>query len=295
MHRLAWKIPSMLLVQKTLFDSALLNIRHAVARPSSSPCSEIMHGLADVLLLPIAGTFAKHDSPRQHVIANANHGLFFGFGKPYRISFPDDRGDESLVLRFSDDALAGLLAETVGIEDLCSPSLNTHCLLPPSSVLERDLLWHFLAQGATPPLLIEEICVSMLAASLLAASRNSRAGEHARRASTLSRRRRQVESVKEAISLYPAQDWTLDALARLANTTPYHLARIFREEVGVPVYQYLVRTRLGLGLERMRVPGTSLTDIALEAGFSTHSHFSSSFRAVFGTSPSQFRNRANRH
>jgi len=241
------------------------------------------------MLMPIAGVFAKHDSPKQSFIANANHALFFGCGKPYRISFPGDIGDESLVLRFSQEVLSNLLIETVGVETLYSPTLNTHCLLAPATVLQRDWLWHCLTRGGVTPLVIEEICLSMLVASLQAASRDDRAQERARHVLTMSRRRRQVERVKEAISLDPAQAWTLETLARCANTSPYHLARIFREEVGVPVYQYLMRTRLGKALEGMRTVNASLTDIALDTGFSTPSHFSSSFRSLFGISPSQLR------
>lgn len=280
----------MLLVLKTLFESDLLTIRHAVARP---PTSALEHGAADLLLMPIAGVFAKHDSPKHHFIANSNHALFFGCGKPYRISFPGNIGDESLVIRFSQEALANLLAETVGVENLYSPRLDTHCLLSPATVLKRDLLLHCLLRGAAAPLVIEEICVSMLAASVQAACKDDRAKDHARHAFTMSRRRQQVETVKEVISLYPAQEWTLDTLARQANTSPYHLARVFREEVGIPVYQYLIRTRLGKALEGMRRADAGLTDIALEAGFSTHSHFSSSFRLFFGITPSQLRSRMN--
>lgn len=282
-------IPSMLLVLQTLFDSELLTIRHAVARPASTTCSDIRRATADVLLLPIAGLFAKHDSPKQHLIANANHALFFGSGKPYRLSFPGGIGDESLVFEFSKTVLANLLTETVGVQDLYSPSLNTHCLLSPAAVLNRELLWRYLAQATGNALAIEEISISMLATSLQAACKDSRSEDRARHSFTMSRRQQQVETIKEALSLSPAQEWTLAELARLANTSPYHLARVFREEVGVPIHRYLIRTRLGNALETMRAADTDLTNIALETGFASHSHFSSSFRSLFGLTPSRLR------
>lgn len=280
----------MQLTLKTLFASGIVTIRHAIARPSPAPCSEVMHGEADQLLMPIAGVFAKHESPDEHIIANSNHALFFGYGKPYRISFPDGVGDESLVLRFSDEALSGLLIETAGVDALHSPHLQTHCLLPPLTVLDRDLLWRCLTHRPVTPLVVEELSMTLLARSIRAARRDTPANDHRRHATTALRRRRQVETVKELISLHPGKAWTLDVLAREANTSPYHLARIFREDVGVPVYQYLIRVRLGKALEKMRAANGALTDIALEAGFSTHSHFSSSFRSLFGISPSQLRN-----
>lgn len=282
---------SMSLALQTLFDSELLTIRHAVARPSSSRGDDIERGTADLLLMPIAGLFAKHDGPNQNVIANPNHALFFGYGKSYRISFPGGIGDESLVFAFSESALADMLRETVGVQNLYSPRLERHCLLAPATVLHRELLWRHLLQGAVDPLAIEELCVSMLAASLQAACKDSRDKDRAQHSFTQARRRQQVEFVKEAISLDPTRDWSLADLARRAGTSPYHLVRVFREEVGVPVHSYLIRTRLGNALESMRAADAGLTDVALESGFASHSHFTSRFRSLFGITPSQLRNR----
>ena len=245
--------------------------------------------------MPIAGVFAKHDGPTQHFIANANHALFFGCGKPYRISFPGGIGDESLVFEFSKAAMAHLLSETIAVEHLNSPRLNPHCLLDPATVLDRTVLWQHLVLGANDSLAIEELSVSMLSNSVQAACNDRRSKDRATHSLTMGRRRQQVETVKEVIALNPAQEWTLGALARQANTSPFHLARVFREEVGVPVHQYLIRTRLGKALEAMRAAETGLTEIALESGFANHSHFTSSFRSLFGLTPSQLRNRMRIH
>jgi AraC-like DNA-binding protein len=277
----------MLLSLRTVFSSELLTVRHAIARPSPQPRKEAEPGISDVLLLPVAGMFAKHEGPDRHFIANPNHALFFRRGKPYRITFPDGEGDESLVVEFSKPALAGLLAETIGVADFHTPVLETHCLLPSATVLARESLWRVLSQGSPARLAVEELCVGMLSASLQAACKDMRRADRARHAFTMARRRRQVETVKELISLQPAADWSLDALARQANTSPYHLARVFREEVGAPVHQYLVRTRISKALEAMRRPGTSLTDIAVDTGFAHHSHFTASFRSFFGMTPTQ--------
>lgn len=274
---------------QTLFASELLSIRHGAARPAPTQGDDIECESADLVLLPIAGVFAKHDGPKQHVIANPNHALFLGCGKPYRITFPDGIGDESLVLDFSQAALARLLAETVGVQSLYSPALHTHCLLSAAAVLNREQLWRRLAHGAANPLAIEEICVSMLAAAVQAACKDNRQKERARHVFTQARRRQQVEIVKELISLFPTREWTLGELAREAGLSPFHLARVFREEVGVPVHRYLIRTRLGKALQAMRSADADLTGIAQDAGFANHSHFTLQFRSLFGVTPSQLR------
>jgi AraC-like DNA-binding protein len=82
---------------------------------------------------------------------------------------------------------------------------------------------------------------------------------------------------------------TLAEVARAVHYSPYHLARLFRREVGLPIHQYLTRLRLGAALERLADGADNLTELALDLGFSSHSHFSETFRRVFGISPSEFR------
>lgn len=276
----------MQLTLKTLYRSDLLSIRHAVARPSAS--RELFYGAADILLLPVSGLFAKHDTPKEHYIANSNHALFFRTGQPYRISFPGDIGDESLLLEFARPALATLLNDVAGVQDWCSSSLHPHCLLAPGSMLNREALWLRLQSHASA-LEIEERSVALLAAALGAAHKDNHQQRRARHTVTMARRRRQVETVKELLTLDPAQEWTLESLASHAHTTPYHLTRIFTEEVGIPVHRYLIRTRLGKAIEAMRDGAASLTEIAYQSGFSSHSHFTSSFSTAFGMTPSASR------
>ncbi|MDP1976020.1 helix-turn-helix transcriptional regulator [Undibacterium sp.] len=282
----------MALVLRTLFQSELLSIRHGVARPAPEDTKELECETADLILLPIAGVLAKHDGPKQHVIANANHAIFLGTGQPYRITFPGDIGDEALVLDFSKEALIQILSEVAGVEQLYVPALRPHCLLPPASVLNRELLWRHLQAPVVDKLAVQEISVSMLTASVQAACVDIRQQERARQRLTQVRRRQQVESVKELLSLYPHQEWALDELARHVHTTPFHLSRVFREEVGLPVHRYLIRTRLAQALRAMQVACTDLTQIAHASGFANHSHFTSSFRSVFGMTPTQSRQRS---
>jgi AraC-like DNA-binding protein len=47
--------------------------------------------------------------------------------------------------------------------------------------------------------------------------------------------------------------------------------------------------RLRTSLERIAEPGADLTSIALDLGFSSHSHFTDVFRREFGSTPSEVR------
>jgi AraC-like DNA-binding protein len=143
--------------------------------------------------------------------------------------------------------------------------------------------------GVVDPLLVEEMSQSLFGSSVRAAAKDGSRRNHLKYSGTTARRLRQIDAVKEAISLYPEREWTLASLAQIANVSTFHLTRIFRAEVGLPVHQYLLRTRLARGLNAVLAANTDLTDIALESGFFSHSHFTASFRIHFGVTPSELR------
>ena len=89
-----------------------------------------------------------------------------------------------------------------------------------------------------------------------------------------------------------AQPISLDDVSRAVHASPFHFARIFQERTGVPVHRYLTRLRLRAALERVAAGESDLTRLALELGFSSHSHFTDAFRREFGRAPSTVRGAA---
>ena len=277
------------IVRRTLFDNELLRVGHVVARPSSSECGEIERQSLNILVLPLAGVFAKHDGPRRHVIVTPNHAVFIAAGRPYRISYPAGIGDQCLTLWFSSAALTRVLPEAMSRDGFDSSTFASHALLPPAVMLARSLLWRRFVRGEWDPLEVEELGIGLLVSAL----RTARKERHDRSSGAphgpSDRRLRQVECVKEAISLHPERKWTLGELADLAYVSPCHLAHVFREEVGASVYRYVLRSRLAKALEAVLDTDTNLTAIALETGFASHSHFTARFRALFGLTPIELR------
>jgi AraC family transcriptional regulator len=279
----------MQIVRRTLFDSDLLRVNHVLARPSSSECGAIECQHFNILVLPLAGVFAKHDGPRRHVIATPNHAVFIAAGSPYRISYPGGIGDEALTLWFSTVALARGLPEIMSQNGLGSSGYASHTLLPPALMLARSLLWQRFRRGGWDPLEVEELSVGLVLSTLQAARKDGAHRSPHVPPVRASRRLQQVEHVKEAISLCPERKWTLGDLADLASVSPYHLAHVFREAVGASVYRYVLRSRLAKALDAVLDTDTDLTTIALETGFSSHSHFTARFRALFGLTPVELR------
>jgi AraC-like DNA-binding protein len=109
------------------------------------------------------------------------------------------------------------------------------------------------------------------------------------RCSSLSRRRRAVERVKQAVAVAPADKWNVAKLAKIANLSPFHLCHVFRQMAGTSIYNYVLQERLAFALAAVLAGGEHLTAIALDAGFASHSHFTARFRGFFGCTPTALR------
>lgn len=101
-----------------------------------------------------------------------------------------------------------------------------------------------------------------------------------------------VERARELLGLHFRDSWSLSALARECGLSSFRLAHLFRRSTGASLHAWRIRLRLHAALEVLREsPGCDLTELALDLGFSSHSHFSASFRRCFGVAPSELRPR----
>ena len=271
----------------SLFEDALLGVVHARARPSPGKPATLEIQSANVLVLPLAGVFAMHDGPRKHAIATPNHAVFVAAGRPYQMTLPTDAGDECLALRFTPESLARLAPEALSRDGFDFSAFEYCTPLDPAVLLARSLLWARLRHGERDPLELEEIGARLLVGALQAARKAGRA--RPRRRARSARLLRQVGRVAEAIGTQPDRKWTLHALAAVAQVSPWHLTRVFREETGASVYRYVVRARLAKALDAVLDGDASLSTIAHESGFSSHSHFTARFRRLFGVTPLEAR------
>ncbi|QQS40688.1 MAG: AraC family transcriptional regulator [Acidobacteriota bacterium] len=82
---------------------------------------------------------------------------------------------------------------------------------------------------------------------------------------------------------------SLDDLANVAHFSPFHFHRIFTTVTGETVNQFTNRLRLEKAARLLRYSKDSLTEIALDCGFSSSSTFSRGFRQYFGIAPSEYR------
>ena len=83
-----------------------------------------------------------------------------------------------------------------------------------------------------------------------------------------------------------AEPLTIDEIARTAGMSRFHFSRCFREECRASPYQFLIEIRLAQAARALERGDVSVTEAALDAGFSDLSRFSSMFQRKYGRLPS---------
>ena len=87
-----------------------------------------------------------------------------------------------------------------------------------------------------------------------------------------------------------AEELSLQTLAKVACFSPHHFHRLFRAFFGEPLGQFVKRLRLERAATHLSVaPNRSVTEVALDAGFSSPAAFARAFRDRFGMSASEWR------
>ena len=99
----------------------------------------------------------------------------------------------------------------------------------------------------------------------------------------------QRKRVAEYIDEHLADEISLPDLAQLAQLSPYHFARAFKQSLGLPPHRYHIARRIERAKDLLSNPGLSVTQIAVELGFRETSSFTATFRKFAGRTPTVFR------
>ncbi|MCC7173481.1 MAG: helix-turn-helix transcriptional regulator [Planctomycetes bacterium] len=239
------------------------------------------------------GAYCKHGRNGKTLL-DTQRVAFFNPGETYRSSHPLGCGDHGEFLDVRQDVVDDVvLALEPSLRDRSTgPFPWDDGPLAPAAALELERL--IAAQNApkdVDALELEERWLALFERFVADA-----VAARERRPHAPSRRRFSPHGVGDAVLAARAlvatrctESSSLTELAAAVGSSPFHLSRSFRALVGVPLFRYREHCRLRLALERLRAGARDLTQLALELGFSSHSHFTHRFRAVFGLTPTQLR------
>jgi AraC family transcriptional regulator len=98
--------------------------------------------------------------------------------------------------------------------------------------------------------------------------------------------RRVTEFIEENLE----HDLTLAEIAEIAELSPFHFARSFKQTTGSTPIQFLTRRRIDLAKRLLIESELPIVEIGLRAGFKNQSHFTTLFRKVTAMTPKTYRN-----
>jgi AraC-like DNA-binding protein len=94
-----------------------------------------------------------------------------------------------------------------------------------------------------------------------------------------------VKKVVEVLSERLVEPPTLEELGRLVGCSHFYLSRTFSAEMGMTIPQYIRQLRLERAAELLKEGKHNVTEVAMEVGYSSLSHFSAAFHEKYGCCP----------
>jgi AraC-like DNA-binding protein len=217
---------------------------------------------------------------RSEAVAEANQAVFFNAHEAYRISHPAPGGDACLSLVVREDLLAELAPKDQLRDGAGVVFTRQRRRIDPQAQALTALLRHRLRGGPAELLQAETLVLSLVRRTLGERTSHASAGSYGRE--------KLVDRAKLVLSSDLGRRWTLSDVAAEVGVSPVYLTQVFRAVEGVPLYRYQLRLRMAGALDRLG-DCEDLTDLALDLGFSSHSHFSAAFRQTYGQTPAEFR------
>src|SRR6185312_1124003 len=235
-----------------------------------------------------SGAFVLHAAGRSAVI-DATSIVLHNPGDPYQAEHPFGCCDRGSVIAVSSELLLDVMAHhdpaarerpQALFRQAYAHGFSRACLL------QRRLIRGLQGQAQPEPLAVETAVLEVLGEVAAGCSGN---GPSAPRHDAARVRRDYVQDAKALLQERFREPLGLADIGRALYVSTFHLCRLFKEETGMPIHRYLNRLRLREALERISGGETSLTELALSAGFSCHSHFTRAFCREFGVPPSEVR------
>ena len=259
-----------------------------LVRVSRWHCHEQAHGLTAerqqfwrVIAFVHAGAY-ELCGPRGRGLVDPLHVALFQPGEPYRTSHPCGLGDHGSALVLREDVFEALLC--AHFPQAAERPDRLESVAPCStSVLQRhrELLRALDSDEGIEDTAVEETVIGV-ADELIAALADANPDGPATH-------RDLAEAAKAFLGTEFRRPVRIESMAAHLDVSPAHLCRVFRKTTGGSLHGYLTRLRLRAALEPLASGERDLTTLALDLGFSSHSHFSSAFRREFGVTPSAWR------
>ncbi len=266
----------------SLLRSPTVTIRDTKCQGSCRSMSPEECTTTTQIIFPYRGVYV-HYVGHDQTVAEANQVIFFNAHEGYRISHPVAGGDGSLTLVVEESELHELVPLDILHRSSGIAFRRRRLRIDAHAQALVAILRHSLQQNIAEPLEAEVLALTLVRRTL--GPRSS----HAPGATV--GRQKLVDRAKLVLSSDLMRRWTLAEIASELRVSPVYLTQVFQQVEGLPLYHYQLQLRLTRALDLL-ASYDDLTTLALDLGFSSHSHFSAAFRRVYRCSPSAFKRSA---
>ncbi len=100
----------------------------------------------------------------------------------------------------------------------------------------------------------------------------------------------QLTMVLDYIDSHYSENITLEQAAQIAGFSKFYFTRLFKEYTNHTFYEYLTEKRIHAAEQMLLIPKFPVTEVSIQAGFSSLSSFNRTVKRNKGCSPSEYRN-----
>lgn len=276
-----------------VFDDGHVAVGFTRCRPLTDAPGVEIHSGTHTLAFTTRGVFRMHIRDEK-LVCDANHVVLQNAGDVFRTSHPGTIGDETIWITFRQDVVIDAVRRHDPSVDPKSsmPMPVTVAPCPTSTFLLVRAMFNEALQGREGDSSLVNTAARRILDSAVESGFAARAGQQGVvRAATALAHFEAAEGAKAHIAERISERITIEQVARMVHTSPFHLCRLFRRQTGQPIHKYLNRLRLRVAIDRLEQHRSDLATLATDLGFASHSHFCDAFRREFGVPPSVMRER----
>lgn len=98
-----------------------------------------------------------------------------------------------------------------------------------------------------------------------------------------------AQQIKQYIIKHSQEDISLEMIAKKFDLSPYHISKMFKEQLGINYIDFLTECRIQRAKSLMSDPELSLKEISFEVGYNDPNYFSKVFKKSCGIAPTDYR------
>jgi AraC family transcriptional regulator len=244
-----------------------------------------------VVVFPRTSVWIEHDGQRRFVADPTVVTIYNRDQRYMRFPISQD-GDRCDWFAVSDDVAREIAARfDPSAADTHRPFTATSAPSSPELYLRQRLATSRAQRGELDSLAGEEVAMEIVSA-VLSRAHMARPAPASRQPRAARRRGELVAAARAEVAATFTRNRSVREIADAVGATPFHLCRVFRAHTGLSLVEFRNELRARRALELMG-PGSrdceSLSAVAYDVGFASHSHLVAAMRRHYGAPPSRIR------